>query len=48
MGDLAVFGVLYSVRGLNAHEDAIQSRGGPVKEWYGRMHNQVIGDKAEQ
>ncbi|KAL7539654.1 hypothetical protein ACHAXR_009479 [Thalassiosira sp. AJA248-18] len=44
MGDLAVFGVLYSVRGLNAHNDAIQSRGGPVKEWYDRMFDQVIGE----
>lgn len=42
MGDLAVFGVLYSVRGLNAHDEAISSRGGPVREWYDRMHEQVI------
>ena len=45
MGDVAVFGVLYSVRGLNAHDEAIESRGGPVKEWYHRMHKQVIGEK---
>ncbi|KAL3776304.1 hypothetical protein ACHAW5_002613 [Stephanodiscus triporus] len=43
LGDLAVFGVLYSVRGLNAHHNAIESRGGAVKEWYGRMSMQVLG-----
>ncbi len=42
LGDLAVFGVLYSVRGLNAHYNAIQSRGGVVKEWYDRMSTQVL------
>ena len=43
LGDIAVFGVLYSVRGLNAHRFAIQSRGGAVKEWYDRMSMQVLG-----
>ena len=43
MGDVAVFGVLYSVRGLNAHDEAIEARGGSVKEWYDRMFDQVIG-----
>ena len=48
LGDLAIFGVLYSVRGLNAHNDAIQSRGGPIKDWYDRMNKQVvIGEKVE-
>lgn len=42
LGDLAVFGVLYSVRGLNAHYNAIQSRGGVVKDWYDRMLTQVL------
>ncbi|KAL7448900.1 hypothetical protein ACHAWC_001018, partial [Mediolabrus comicus] len=32
LGDLAVFGVLYAVNGLNAHTESIQLRGGPVKE----------------
>ncbi|KAL7545753.1 hypothetical protein ACHAWF_009106 [Thalassiosira exigua] len=41
MGDLAVFGVLYSVRGLKAHDEAIQCRGGPVKDWYERMQKEV-------
>ncbi len=43
LGDIAVFGVLYSIRGLNAHHFAIQSRGGAVKEWYDRMSIQVLG-----
>jgi len=42
MGDLAVFGVLCSVKGLDAHTNAIQVRGGAVKEWYDRMHQQVL------
>ena len=42
MGDVAVFGVLSSVKGLNAHKDAIQSRGGHVRQWYDRMHQQVL------
>ena len=46
LGDLAVFGVLYSVRGLNAHNNAIQLRGGPVKEWYDRMCKQVQGNRS--
>ncbi len=47
LGDLAVFGVLYSVNGLQAHTDSIQLRGGPVKEWYDRMHLSVMGEKAQ-
>lgn len=47
MGDVAVFGVLYSVRGLDAHTNAIQVRGGSVKKWYDRMHQQVLGKEAE-
>ena len=47
MGDVVVFGVLYCVRGLNAHIEAIESRGGPLKEWYDRMFEQVIGDAAK-
>mmetsp|Transcript_7572 Transcript_7572/g.17180 ORF Transcript_7572/g.17180 Transcript_7572/m.17180 type:complete len:321 (+) Transcript_7572:75-1037(+) len=46
LGDLAVFGVLHSVRGLNTHDNAIQSRGGSLKEWYDRMSKQVLGDEA--
>lgn len=48
MSDVAVFGVLHSAKGLNAHDDAIRSRGGYVKEWYERMHEQVLGEKAIQ
>jgi len=44
MGDLAMFGVLYSVRGLNAHNYAIEQRGGAIKEWYGRISEQVLGE----
>lgn len=47
LGDLAVFGVLYSVNGLQAHTDSIQLRGGPVKEWYDKMHLAVMDDKAQ-
>mmetsp|Transcript_27960 Transcript_27960/g.57452 ORF Transcript_27960/g.57452 Transcript_27960/m.57452 type:complete len:365 (+) Transcript_27960:164-1258(+) len=47
MGDVAVFGVLYSVRGLNAHSDSIQVRGGVVKAWYDRMNLQILGKEAE-
>lgn len=47
LGDLAVFGVLYSVNGLQAHTDSIHFRGGPVKEWYDRMHLSVMGEKAQ-
>lgn len=47
LGDLAVFGVLYSVNGLQAHTYSIQLRGGPVKEWYDRMHLSVMGEKAQ-
>jgi hypothetical protein len=42
LGDLSVFGVLYAVRGLNAHHTAIQLRGGHVQEWYDRMTLQVL------
>lgn len=48
LGDLAVFGVLYAVNGLNAHIESIQLRGGPVKEWYERMHLSVMGEEAQQ
>mmetsp|Transcript_23890 Transcript_23890/g.54236 ORF Transcript_23890/g.54236 Transcript_23890/m.54236 type:complete len:281 (-) Transcript_23890:63-905(-) len=37
LGDLAVFGVLRSVRGLDAHDFAIKSRPGPLKDWYAKM-----------
>jgi microsomal prostaglandin-E synthase 2 len=47
LGDLAVFGVLYAVNGLNAHTESIQLRGGPVKEWYDRMHLSVMGEEAQ-
>ena len=47
LGDLAMFGVLYSVNGLNAHTESIQLRGGPVKEWYDRMHLSVMGEQAQ-
>ena len=47
LGDLAVFGVLYSVQELNAHTEAIQLRGGAVKTWYDRMHRQVLGREAK-
>lgn len=43
LGDVAMFGVLYSVRGLNAHDNAIGQRGGPIKEWYENMSKQVLG-----
>ena len=42
MGDLAVFGVLYAVRDMNAHADAVRNRGGAVKQWYDRMERMVV------
>jgi len=42
LGDLAVFGVLYSVRGLAAHDAAVRLRGGPIQDWYNRMSDQVL------
>mmetsp|Transcript_21309 Transcript_21309/g.32819 ORF Transcript_21309/g.32819 Transcript_21309/m.32819 type:complete len:284 (-) Transcript_21309:924-1775(-) len=41
MGDIAVFGTLRSVEGLPAHKEAIEKRGGPVKDWYERMSGQL-------
>lgn len=38
-----MFGVLYSVRGLAAHDTGIQLRGGRIKEWYDRMLQHVVG-----
>jgi hypothetical protein len=42
MGDLAVFGVLYAVRDMNAHADAVEKRGGVIKDWYERMEKIVV------
>jgi hypothetical protein len=39
----AIYGVLRSVHGLRAHNDAIILRGGTVAEWYKRMENEVQG-----
>jgi hypothetical protein len=39
----AIYGVLRSVHGLKAHDDAIILRGGTVTEWYKRMENEVQG-----
>ena len=30
---------------INAHDYAIQQRGGHVKEWYDRMSDKVVGDE---
>lgn len=46
LGDIAVFGVLASVAGLDAHADAISLRGGPVQDWYDRMEQEVYGGVA--
>jgi len=42
MGDLAVFGVLYAIRDMKAHADAVLKRGGVVKDWYERMEKIVV------
>jgi hypothetical protein len=42
MGDLAVFGVLYAIRDMEAHKYAVQNRGGVVKDWYERMEKIVV------
>jgi len=41
MGDIAVYGVLQSVEGLPAHEEAILQRGGAIGSWYQRMRNEA-------
>lgn len=43
MGDIALFGTLSSVKGLEAHEDAIHKRGGAIEHWYARMESKVEG-----
>ena len=43
MGDIAIFGTISSVRGLEAHEDAISKRGGVIENWYARMESKVRG-----
>jgi hypothetical protein len=45
LGDLAVFGVLYAIRDMNAHKDAVQNRGGGVKDWYERMEKIVVREQ---
>ncbi|KAL3771670.1 hypothetical protein ACHAWO_001731 [Cyclotella atomus] len=45
LGDLAVFGVLYAIRDMNAHKDAVQNRGGVVKDWYERMEKIVVREQ---
>ena len=41
LGDLSVFGVLRSVDGLDAHDFAIGSRPGPLKDWYANMSEET-------
>jgi len=41
MGDIAMFGTLVSVQGLEAHVDAVVNRGGVIHGWYERMHDEV-------
>lgn len=51
LGDLAMFGVIHSVKGLNAHDEMILGKGDGhdvdpvVLEWYLRMEEQVVGNK---
>lgn len=47
MGDLAVFGVVRSVEGMDAHTEAIEIRGGAIKSWYDRMQLEVYGKKSD-
>lgn len=48
LGDLAMFGVMNSVSGLNVHEEIILGRDGLASEWYRRMHNEVMGSSAKK
>jgi len=41
MGDIAMFGTLISVQGLETHVDAVVNRGGVIHGWYERMHDEV-------
>jgi hypothetical protein len=47
LGDLAMFGVMNSVSGLNVHEEIILGRDGLASEWYKRMHNEVMGGSSK-
>jgi len=37
LGDIAVFGVLHSIDGLDTHDEIVKRRGGTVQEWYERI-----------
>ena len=37
MADIALYGTLSSIRGLEAHDDAISKRGGLIEDWYQRV-----------
>lgn len=41
MGDIAMFGVIHSVSGLKAHDDAILKRDGVILDWYQRMKKEI-------
>lgn len=41
LGDVAMFGVMNSVKGLTSHTDVILKRGGTFGEWYARMSNKI-------
>lgn len=43
--DSALYGVLNSVKGLKAHDEAVLMRGGTVTEWFKRMEDEVQGQK---
>eukprot|EP00568_Trieres_chinensis_P000250 CAMPEP_0183307362 /NCGR_PEP_ID=MMETSP0160_2-20130417/17287_1 /TAXON_ID=2839 ORGANISM="Odontella Sinensis, Strain Grunow 1884" /NCGR_SAMPLE_ID=MMETSP0160_2 /ASSEMBLY_ACC=CAM_ASM_000250 /LENGTH=290 /DNA_ID=CAMNT_0025470933 /DNA_START=20 /DNA_END=889 /DNA_ORIENTATION=+ len=45
MGDLAVFGTLHSIKGLSAHAEVVEGRGGAILDWYTRMDQEVYGKK---
>jgi hypothetical protein len=41
LDDLIVFGTLRCIEGLPVHDRFVMNRPGPIRDWYGRMKEQV-------
>jgi hypothetical protein len=41
LDDLIVFGTLRCIEGLPVHDRFVMNRQGPIRDWYGRMKEQV-------
>jgi len=42
LGDIVMFGTLFSIQGLDTHTEVIEHRGGVVQKWYERMQIEVL------